>query len=125
MGNEVKKETDQVILDVNPVETVALTYDSERIPVKYQKIEQHACTPQRGSVQAAGYNVYSAISAEIPPEKTVHFLSDLITKPEPGWCLKLYNRSSLAAKNLVCIVGAPMIIDSNYWGIVMVPLHNF
>ena len=39
MGEEVKKErADLVVLDADPVDAVALTYDSERIPVKYQKI---------------------------------------------------------------------------------------
>ena len=126
MGEEVKKEqADLVVLNADPVEVVALTYDSERIPVKYQKIGGDAHTPRRGSAQAAGYDVYSAVSGEIPPEKTVHFLSNIITKPEPGWCLKLYNRSSLAANHLVCILGGPMVIDNDYRRIVMVPLHNF
>ena len=36
MGEEVKKEwVDLVVLDADPVEVVALTYDSECIPVKY------------------------------------------------------------------------------------------
>ena len=48
-----KKEQDQIVLDADPVEAVALTYDSEHIPVKYQKIGQDARTPQRGSAQAA------------------------------------------------------------------------
>ena len=125
MDGEVKGETNQIVLDANPVEAVALTYDSERVLVKYQKVGPNAHTPRRGSMQAAGYDVYLAMDGEIPPEETVHFLIKLITKPEPGWCLKLYNRSSLAAKKLVAILGAPMIIDSDYWGIVMVPLCNF
>ena len=104
---------------------MALTYDSERIPVKYQKIGEDARTPHTGSAQAAGYNVYSAVNEEIPPEKTVHFPSNIITKPKPGWCLKLYNRTGLAANHLVGILGGPMVIDSDYRGIVMVPLHNF
>ena len=121
----MKGETDQIVLDANPVEAVALTYDSERVLVKYQEVGPNARTPQRGSVQAAGYDVYSAMDGEIPPEETVHFPIELITKPEPGWCLKLYNRSSLAAKKLVAILGAPMIIDNDYREIVMVPLRNF
>ena len=126
MGEEEKKEwEDLIVLDADPVEAVALTYDSERILVKYQKIGGDACTPLRGSAQAAGYNVYSAVNEEIPPEKTVHFPSNIITKPKPGWCLKLYNRSSLTANQLVGILGGPMVIDSDYRGIVMVPLHNF
>ena len=86
-----------------------------------RKIGGDARTPRRGSAQAAGYNVYSAVTKEIPPEKTVFFPSNIITKPEPGWCLKLYNRSGLAANHLVCILGGPMVIDSDYRGIVMVP----
>ena len=35
MGEEEKKEQeDLIVLDADPVEAVALTYDSERIPVK-------------------------------------------------------------------------------------------
>ena len=113
MGDKVEKEPDQVVLDADPVEAVALTYDSERIPVKYQKIGPDAHTPRRGSAQAAGYDVYSAVNAEIPPGQTVYFPSNIVTKPKPGWCLKLYNRSSLAAK-LVSILGAPMVIDNDY-----------
>ena len=72
MGEEEKKEReDLIVLDADPVEAVALTYDSERIPVKYQKIGGDAHTPRRGSAQAAGYDVYSAVNKEIPPEKTV------------------------------------------------------
>ena len=126
MGEEEKKEwEDLIVLDADPVEAVALTYDRERIPVKYQKIGGDAHTPRRGSAQAAGCDVYSAVNEEIPPEKTVHFPSNIITKPEPSWCLKLYNRSGLAANHLVGILGGPMVIDSDYRGIVMVPLHNF
>ena len=126
MGEEVKKErVDLVVLDADPVEAVALTHDSECILVKYQKIGGDPGTPRRGSAQAAGYDVYLAVSGEIPPNKTVHFPSNIITKPEPSWCLKLYNRSGLAANHLVGILGGPMVIDSDYRGIVMVPLHNF
>ena len=125
MDGEVKGETDQIVLNANPVEAVALTYESERVLVKYQKVGPNARTPRRGSAQAAGYDVYSTTDREIPPEETVHFPVELITKPEPGWCLKLYNRSSLAAKKLVAILGAPMIVDPDYRGIVIVPLHNF
>ena len=125
MGEEVKKEWDDLIVfDADPVEAVALTYDSECIPVKHQKIGGDARTPSRGSAQAAGYDVYPAVNEEIPPEKTVHFSSNIITKPDPGWCLKLYNRSSLAANHLVCILGGLMVIDNDYRGIVMVPLHS-
>ena len=54
MGEEEKKEReDLIVLDADPVEAVALTYDSEHIPVKYQKIGGDTHTPRRGSAQAA------------------------------------------------------------------------
>ena len=113
MGEKEKKEQeDLIVLDADPVEAVALTYDSERIPVKYQKIGGDACTLHRGSAQAVGYDVYSAVNEEIPPEKTVHFPSNIITKPEPGWCPKLYSRSGLTANHLVGILGGPIIEES-------------
>ena len=63
MGEEVKKEwADLVVLNADPVEVLVLTYDNERILVKYQKIGGDACTPHRGSAQAVGYNVYSAVN---------------------------------------------------------------
>ena len=96
----MKGETDQIVLNANLVEVVALTYESERVLVKYQKVGPNARTSRRGTAQAAGYDVYSTTDREIPPEETVHFPVGLITKPEPGWCLKLYNRSSLAAKKI-------------------------
>ena len=40
MDGEVKGETDQIVLNANPVEVVALTYESERVLVKYQKLGQ-------------------------------------------------------------------------------------
>ena len=79
MDGKVKGETDQIVLDANLVEAVVLTYDSKRILVKYQKVGPNVRTPQRGSTQAAGYDVYSAMDREIPPEETVEFLIKLIT----------------------------------------------
>ena len=47
MDGEVKGETDQIVLDANPVEAVALTYESERVPVKYQKVGPNAYPMKR------------------------------------------------------------------------------
>ena len=55
MEEKEKKEREGlIVLDADPVEAVELTYDSEHILVKYQKIGGDACTPRRGSAQAAG-----------------------------------------------------------------------
>ena len=45
MGDRVEKALDQVVLDADPVEAVALTYDTEHVLVKYQKIGGDAHTP--------------------------------------------------------------------------------
>ena len=69
MDGKVKGETDQTVLNANPVEAVALTYESERVLVKYQKVGPNVRTPRRGSAQAAGYDVYSTTDREIPQRK--------------------------------------------------------
>ena len=115
----------KLVIDVDPVEAVSFSYEDDRIPISYQKIGKNARTPRRGSAHAAGYDVYSTVNKEILPHETVYIPSDLITKPNSGWCLKLYNRSSLAAKYSIWIPGSPTIIDSDYRGNVIVPLYNF
>ena len=70
MGEEeIKEREDLIVLDADPVEAVALTYDSECILVKYQKIGGDAHTPRRGSAQAVGYDVYSAVNEGYPRRK--------------------------------------------------------
>ena len=115
----------KLIIDVDPVEAVSFSYEDDRIPISYQKIGENARTPRRGSAHAAGYDVYSTVNKKILPHETVYIPSDLITSPSSGWCLKLYNRSSLAAKCSIWIPGSPTIIDSDYRGNIIVPLYNF
>ena len=81
---EVKGETDQIVLNANPVEAVALTYESKRVLVKYQKVGPNARTPRRGSAQAAGYDVYSTTDREIPPEENSSLPSGADHKTRTG-----------------------------------------
>ena len=118
-------EGNRLVIDVDPVEAVSFSYKDDRMPISYQKIGKNARTPRRGSARAAVYDVYSTINQQILPQQTVYIPSDLITKPNSGWCLKLYNRSSLAAKHSIWIPGSPTVIDSDYRGNVIVPLYNF
>ena len=94
-------EGNRLVIDVDPVEAESFSYEDDRIPISYLKIGKKARTPRRGSAHAAGYDVYSTINKQILPHETVYIPSDLITKPNSGWCLKLYNRSSLAAKHSI------------------------
>ena len=115
----------RLIIDVDPVEMVSFNYEDDRVPISYQKVGKNVRTPRRGSAQAAGYDVYSTAYKQILPRETVYVPSDLITKPLPGWCIKLYNRSSLAAKHSIWIPGSPTVIESDYRGNIIVPLYNF
>lgn len=126
-GNTMAEEDggSKLVIDVDPVEAVSFSYEDDRIPISYQKIGKNARTPRRGSAHAAGYDVYSTVNKKILPHETVYIPSDLITEPNSGWCLKLYNRSSLAAKCSIWIPGSPTIIDGDYRGNIIVPLYNF
>ena len=75
MGEEVKKErADLVVLDADPVDAVVhshMTVNIYLVNVKYQKIGR--CShPHRGSAQAVGYDVYSAVSREIPAQEKLY-----------------------------------------------------
>ena len=120
-----EEDGNRLVIDVDPVEAVSFNYEDDRVPISYQKVGKNARTPRRGSAHAAGYDVYATINKQILPHETVYIPSDLITKPNTGWCLKLYNRSSLAAKHSIWIPGSPTVIDNDYRGNVIVPLYNF
>ena len=103
---------------------VALVYLDERIAVEYEKLSWNARTPCRGTADAAGYDVYSVESGDIPPDGRMKFRSDLAQKPAVGFHLKLYNRSGLACNEGVFIPGAPMTVDHDYHGNIIVTVWN-
>lgn len=94
--------------------------------MKIKRLLDNAIVPTRGSKYAAGYDLYLAGDRHliIPPHETV--------LAHTGWAMELprvffgaiYARSGLATKEGIRPANCVGVIDQDYRGEVMVPLHN-
>ncbi|KAM8972269.1 deoxyuridine 5'-triphosphate nucleotidohydrolase, mitochondrial [Pelodytes ibericus] len=91
--------------------------------LKFAKLTEHAFTPTRGSVRAAGYDLYSAYDYIIAPMDKAVVKTDIQICVPAGCYGRIAPRSGLAAKYFID-VGAG-VIDEDYRGNVGVVLFNF
>lgn len=94
--------------------------------VKVMKLKPDAILPTRGSVSAAGYDLYACLDTEsivIESGKTVKVGTGLAFEIPEGYFGAIFARSGLAAKGLrpANCVG---VADSDYRGEYIVALHN-
>lgn len=111
--------------ELSSAEEVELTYDNERVPVEYERTKKNVRTPCRGTPFAAGYDAFSQEHIVLKPGERHYFDIELKTRPPKGWCFKVYNRSGLACKHDVHIPGAPLVVDSDYRGHIIICLKNY
>ena len=86
------------------------------------KLSRNAITPTRGSEEAAGLDLYSAVTAEIAPNQKALVSTDIAIECPLGTYGRIAPRSGLAV-NYSIDVGAG-VIDSDYRGDVKVLLFN-
>jgi len=91
--------------------------------LRFAKLSEHAKAPTRGSVDAAGYDLYAAEEKVIEPGKRACVKTDIQIEVPSGTYGRVAPRSGLAAKHGMD-VGAG-VIDKDYRGNVMVLLFNF
>jgi len=91
--------------------------------LKFAKLSEHARAPTRGSVDAAGYDLYAAEDKIIESGKRACVKTDIQIEVPSGTYGRVAPRSGLAAKHGID-VGAG-VIDKDYRGNVMVLLFNF
>ena len=89
----------------------------------FEKISANAKTPVRGSLDAAGFDLFSAEEVTIPPGARACVKTDLKFAIPPGSYGRVAPRSGLAAKKSVD-VGAG-VVDADFRGNVQVLLLNF
>lgn len=98
--------------------------------VKYYRIPREDGTkveaPIYGTPGSACMDLFAANLEDIViKQKEVAFIpSGLKVEIEPGYCMKLQNRSSMGAKNQVQLAHCTGIIDCDYRGEIMIPLYN-
>ena len=92
--------------------------------MKIKLLSNKAKIPTRGSEEAAGWDLYAATDAIIPPHSTVKVSTDIAIEIPNGQFGAVFARSGLATKQGLRPANCVGVIDSDYRGPVIVALHN-
>lgn len=97
---------------------------TETIPIK--KLRPDAIIPTYGTEFSAGADLYACIasSISIAPQETVLIPTGLAFEIPVGYAGLVYARSGLATKRGIAPANKVSVIDSDYRGELMIPLHN-
>lgn len=109
-----------------------------KVPVKVAKVHDDSKLPTYSSECAAcadlyayiGFNEATMVDADgvncimIPPHETVKVSTGLRMAPPEGWYVQIFARSGMATKNGVAPANKIGIVDQDYRGGVIMPLHN-
>ena len=98
---------------------------SEQI-IKYTKLNELAKEPTRGSIAAAGYDLYTAIDTDliIAPHTTVKVGTGLAFELPQNTFAAIFARSGLATKQGLRPANCVGVCDSDYRGEYIVAIHN-
>lgn len=96
------------------------------LPIKIKKLKETARLPERGSAEAAGYDVFACIddTIELLPHTTEKIGTGLAFELPVGYWMGVFARSGLATKEGLRPSNCTGVIDSDYRGEVIVALHN-
>ena len=95
--------------------------------VRVKRLYKEASFPAQGSAGAAGYHLRARVkdaSIKIEPGETVMLGTGLSMEVPEGYFLGIFARSGLAVKQGLRPPMCVGIIDSDYRGEIMTPLHN-
>lgn len=94
--------------------------------VKIKKLNDKAILPTYGSTYSAGADLYACMDemVTIQPGETVLVKTGLAMAIPEGYAGLIYARSGLATKKGLAPANKVGVVDADYRGEVMVPLHN-
>lgn len=95
--------------------------------IKIKRLRENAQLPSRGSVNAAGYDLYACLETEsivIPAHSTAKIGTGLAIAVPDGYFGAIFARSGLAAKQGLRPANCVGVADSDYRGEYIVALHN-
>ena len=95
--------------------------------VKVKRLYPNVILPTRGSLEAAGWDLYAYIpegSVTINPHTTVKISTGIAMAIPNGYWGGIYARSGLATKSGLAPANKTGVIDSDYRGPIIVALHN-
>lgn len=96
------------------------------LPVKVKKLNENAILPTYGSANAAGADLYACLAEPLVLEPGQTFLvpTGLSMELPEGYAGLIYARSGLATKKGLAPANKVGVVDSDYRGEFLVPLHN-
>lgn len=94
--------------------------------VNVKKLKEEAVVPSYGSEYAAGADLYACIeeAVTIAPGETYLVKTGIAMEIPEGYAGLVYARSGLATKKGLAPANKVGVIDADYRGEIMVPLHN-
>lgn len=94
--------------------------------VRFKRLNDLAKIPTRGSKFSAGYDLYAATDKDIqiPPHSTVMIGTGLAMELPVGWFGAIFARSGIATKRGLRPANCVPVIDCDYRGEWLIPLHN-
>lgn len=97
-----------------------------KTPIKLKKLNQNAIIPTYGTEFSAGADLYACMeeAVKIAPGETLLIKTGLALEIPVGYAGLIYARSGLATKKGLAPANKVGVIDSDYRGEIMVPLHN-
>ena len=92
--------------------------------MKIKRLDEKAVIPKRGSASAAGYDIYSIEDVLLPSGETKLIRTGLSMEIPENYFGGVFARSGLAVKEGIRPANCVAVIDADYRGELMVPLHN-
>ncbi len=96
--------------------------------INLKKLYGHAIVPTRGSVYAAGYDLYACMSGRdayrIAPHSTFMIGTGISVAIPSGYFGAVFARSGLASKRGLRPANCVGVIDADYRGEIMVAMYN-
>ena len=94
--------------------------------VRFKRLNDLAKIPTRGSKFSAGYDLYAATDKDIqiPPHATEKIRTGLAMDIPVGWFGGVFARSGIASNRGLRPANCVPVIDCDYRGEWLIPLHN-
>lgn len=92
--------------------------------LKVKRLHPSAIIPAYQTEGAACFDIHALYSSEVYSGDSIRVSTGLAFEIPPGWCMKVFPRSGLAAKHRIKLDNCTGIIDSDYRGELVILLAN-
>lgn len=94
------------------------------VVVNFKRLAEDAKVPYQATMESAGYDLYAASREVCKSGETVKVHTGLCMEIPSGYFGGIFARSGLAVKSGIRPANCVAVIDADYRGEIIVPLHN-